>query len=42
MARRVGFDDVEIPDDLAARQPQAQWLARADWQAHDYLARLKA
>ena len=42
MARRVGFDDVEIPDDLAARQPQAQWLARADWRAHDYLARLKA
>jgi uncharacterized protein (DUF934 family) len=42
MARRVGFDDVEIPDDLATRQPQAQWLARADWQAHDYLARLKA
>ena len=42
MARRVGFDDVEIPDDLAERQPQAQWLARADWRAHDYLARLKA
>ena len=42
MARRVGFDAVEIPDDIAARQPQAQWLARADWQAHDYLARLKA
>ena len=42
MARRVGFDDIEIPDDLAARQPQAQWLARADWRAHDYLARLKA
>ena len=42
MARRVGFDDVEIPDDLAMRQPQAQWLARADWRSHDYLARLKA
>ena len=42
MARRVGFDSVEIPDDLALRQPEAQWLARADWQAHDYLARLKA
>lgn len=42
MARRVGFDSVEIPDDLALRQPQEQWLARADWQAHDYLARLKA
>jgi uncharacterized protein (DUF934 family) len=42
MARRVGFDDVEIPDDLAARQPEAQWLFRADWKAHDYLSRLKA
>jgi uncharacterized protein (DUF934 family) len=42
MARRVGFDDVEIPDDLAARQPEAQWTFRANWQAHDYLSRLKA
>jgi uncharacterized protein (DUF934 family) len=42
MARRVGFDAVEIPDEMAARQPEAQWLARADWKAHDYLARLKA
>ncbi|MEO6299395.1 MAG: DUF934 domain-containing protein [Paracoccaceae bacterium] len=42
MARRVGFDEVEIPDDLALRQPEAQWTFRADWQAHDYLARLKA
>ena len=42
MARRVGFDDVEIPDDLAARQPQGQWTFRANWQAHDYLSRLKA
>jgi uncharacterized protein (DUF934 family) len=42
MARRVGFDEVEIPDDLAARQPQAQWTFRADWQSHDYLSRLKA
>ena len=42
MARRVGFDDVEIPDDLAARQPESQWTFRANWQAHDYLSRLKA
>jgi uncharacterized protein (DUF934 family) len=41
MVRRVGFDEVEIPDDLAARQPEAQWLFRADWQAHDYQSRLK-
>ena len=42
MARRVGFDGVEIPDDLAARQPQEQWLSRADWRAHDYQSRLRA
>ncbi|MCB6176851.1 DUF934 domain-containing protein [Rhodobacter sp. Har01] len=42
MCRRVGFDGVEIPDEIAARQPEAQWRARADWQAHDYQARLKA
>jgi uncharacterized protein (DUF934 family) len=42
MARRTGFDAVEIPDDLAARQPESQWLFRADWQEHDYLSRLKA
>lgn len=40
MARRCGFDEVEISDDLAARQPQAQWLARADWQSHDYQSRV--
>jgi len=40
LARRSGFDEVEIPDELAARQSEAQWLARADWQAHDYRARL--
>jgi uncharacterized protein (DUF934 family) len=42
MARRVGFDAVEIPDDIAARQPEHQWLNRANWQALDYLARLNA
>ncbi|WP_439124518.1 DUF934 domain-containing protein [Marivita sp.] len=41
MARRSGFDDVEIDDDLAARQPEDQWLARANWQAHDYQSRLR-
>lgn len=41
MARRCGFDDVEISDDLARRQPQAQWLSRADWTAHSYQARLR-
>jgi uncharacterized protein (DUF934 family) len=42
MARRVGFDCVEIPDALAARQGPEQWQARADWRAHDYLSRLNA
>ena len=41
MARRSGFDEVEISDDLAARQPEDQWLARADWAAHDYQSRLR-
>lgn len=41
MARRSGFDEVEISDDLAARQPAADWLYRADWRAHDYQARLR-
>ncbi|MGB3406422.1 MAG: DUF934 domain-containing protein [Jannaschia sp.] len=40
MARRAGFDEVEIDDALAARQTEAHWLARADWQAHDYQSRL--
>lgn len=40
MARRSGFDEVEISPDLAARQPEADWIARADWQAYDYRSRL--
>lgn len=41
MARRAGFDEVEIPDSLAARQPETEWLARAAWQAPSHLARLR-
>ncbi|GHG87171.1 DUF934 domain-containing protein [Pseudodonghicola xiamenensis] len=41
MARRSGFDEVEISDDLAARQPETEWLSRADWRAHDYQSRLR-
>ena len=41
MARRNGFDEVEISNDLALRQPQADWLARADWRAQDYQKRLR-
>lgn len=42
MARRVGFDEVEIDDDLARRQPEGQWLDRAGWRAHWYQDRLRA
>lgn len=41
MVRRSGFDEVEITDDLATRQPEDQWLARANWQNHNYQARLR-
>lgn len=41
MARRSGFDEVEISDELAARQPEGQWKFRANWQAHDYQSRLR-
>ena len=41
MARRSGFDEVEISDDMAARQPEDQWLRRADWTAHNYQQRLR-
>lgn len=40
-ARRSGFDEVEISDDLAARQPEPQWLASADWSERSYQARLR-
>lgn len=41
MARRTGFDEVEISKDLAQRQPEEQWLARAKWKAHSYQDRLR-
>ncbi|WP_134678460.1 DUF934 domain-containing protein [Paracoccus ravus] len=40
MARRVGFDEVRISAALAQRQPQEQWLYRADWQQWDHRSRL--
>ncbi len=40
MARRSGFDEVEISDELAARQPEEDWVYRADWRAYDYRSRL--
>jgi phosphoadenylyl-sulfate reductase (thioredoxin) len=41
MARRSGFDEVEIGPDLAKRQPQADWVFRGNWQDHDYQSRLR-
>lgn len=41
MARRSGFDEVEIDEALAARQPESQWKNRADWQDNNYQARLR-
>lgn len=41
MARRAGFDEVEIDASLAQRQPEADWIARADWQNHDYQSRMR-
>jgi uncharacterized protein (DUF934 family) len=41
MARRTGFDEVEINQDLAARQPQEQWKFRADWKDNDYQDRMR-
>lgn len=41
MARRSGFDEVEIDAALAERQPEDQWLFRADWKAYDHQSRLR-
>lgn len=41
MVRRAGFDEVEISDELAARQTEDQWMARANWQSHDYQSLLR-
>jgi uncharacterized protein (DUF934 family) len=41
MARRSGFDEIEIDAALAERQPEDQWQFRADWKSSDYQARLR-
>lgn len=42
MARRSGFDEVEISAALAARQPEPQWVFRAEtWEQNDYQSRLR-
>jgi uncharacterized protein (DUF934 family) len=40
MARRSGFDEIEIDESLASRQPEGQWLSRANWQDHDHRRKL--
>jgi uncharacterized protein (DUF934 family) len=40
MARRSGFDEIEIDAALASRQPERQWLSRANWQDHDHRRKL--
>ncbi|MEZ7813518.1 MAG: DUF934 domain-containing protein [Paracoccaceae bacterium] len=40
IARRVGFDGVDISQYLANRQPEQQWLVRAQQSQNDYRARL--
>jgi uncharacterized protein (DUF934 family) len=42
MVRRVGFDEVEIDEAMASRQPEDQWLDRANWRDNWYQARLRA
>lgn len=41
MARRSGFDEIEIDRSLAERQPEDQWLARSNWQQNDYQHQLR-
>jgi len=40
-ARRSGFDEVEITEEFAKRQPEEQWLAHSNWADHDYQSRLR-
>ena len=42
LALRSGFDEVEIPNEQAGRQPQSQWKEAFDRVNNNYLDRLKA
>lgn len=42
MARRCGFDEVEISQDMAQRQPEPAWRQHSDWRGRDYQSRLRA
>lgn len=41
MARRAGFDEVEIPATIAARHTEDAWRARADWAVFDHRAPMR-
>lgn len=41
LALRCGFDEVEIPEDLAARMPQEQWLEAMGRVAMNYQDRVR-
>ena len=41
MARRAGFDEIEIDDALAQRFTEPQWLFRNNWHTNNYQARLR-
>ena len=41
IARRCGFDEVEIDAELARRQPENQWRLNSDWSRFDYQSRLR-
>jgi len=41
MARRCGFDEIEIEDVLAQRQPPDQWKTGMEWRQESYQSRLK-
>lgn len=36
-ARRVGFDEIELPDSVAARQPEELWIARPATSYRDHV-----
>ena len=42
LARRAGFDEVEITAEMALRQPQEHWKFRGNWRHRDFGSRMAA
>ena len=42
LARRAGFDEVEITADMALRQPQEHWKFRGNWRHRVFGSRMPA